>query len=252
MTLGSATGHSTSLPARARATRSPARVVASTAAALAVVLPLLSAAGTASAQGSVSATVSIPARVSYDGSGQCIYVPVTLNVSGGISNGFAYWTSDQERLAGRTSSPSPVSFFFDNEDAPGREDMLMCPSTDRPGKYTYSADITFNNYEIEGGDESAGRVATSFVLRRARTNITRTGPRTWTVGVTGQRYLVPYPTVLTQKRVGGTWKTIARSKANGSGSLRLPRRPVARYRLLFKGNVDRALAPSRSVVFRRP
>lgn len=203
----------------------------------------------AHAVGALSASVSIP-TVTYNGAG-CVNVPVTLHLSGGVSNGFAYWTTENETLSGPTSWPSPPSFFIENEEAPGINSMTICPSSDHAGVYTYSADVWYHNWSDEGGDQFVGRVTAEFTLGLAATTIVRIGKHKWQVRIIGQPYLVSYPSMALQKKTG-KWRTISRGQGNSAGKFVLLKRAPGKYRLIYKGNADNGLSRSTSTVFRRP
>ncbi|HET6153267.1 MAG TPA: hypothetical protein VFE15_09925 [Marmoricola sp.] len=205
----------------------------------------------ASATDGPSASVSI-ASARYTGTGQCIQVPVTLNVSGGVSNGFAYWNTDNETLAGPTSDPTPATFFFDNEDAPGTDSIEMCPSSDQAGSYTYSADVYFTNWDDEGGEQYAGRVTARFTLGLARTKIVKIAKHTWQVKVVGEPYVVRAPFIYLQALRKHVWHTISKGYASNAGKFALKKRPAGRYRIQVHNDLDQGLQGSTSVVFRKP
>lgn len=205
----------------------------------------------ARAVGVVTASVSIPS-VQYNGASDCIDVPVTLNVSGGVSNGFAYWTTQNEALSGPTSTPNPPSFFFDNEEAPATRTLSMCPYDDQPGVYTYSADVWFHNWSDQGGDQYAGRISATFGLSPAQSAIVKVAAHKWRVKIVGQPYVVSYPHVRLQKLRSGSWRTIQRITASGAGSFALQPRPIGKYRLTYAGDADLALTGSTSPTFKRP
>jgi hypothetical protein len=199
----------------------------------------------------VSASLSIP-PAQYTGASTCVNVPVTLNVSGGVSNGFAYWNTENESLSGPTSTPSAPGFFFDNEQAPGTQTIFICPSSDRPGIYTYSADVWFHNWSDQGGDQYAGRVSATFMLSPARSAIVKIARHKWAVRIVGQPYVVSYPRVRLQKLRHGSWRTIQRVTGNGAGKFPLRSRPTGKYRLKYLGYSALALTGSTSRTFKRP
>jgi hypothetical protein len=213
----------------------------------AVAVPLESA----NADGALTASVSI-ASVTYNGTTGCIEVPVTLNVSGGVSNGFAYWTTENETLVGPTSFPTAPGFYFDNEQAPGSESITMCAWADHAGTYTYSADVWFKNWSDEGGEQYVGRVSGSFNLNLASSKFVKLAPHKWQVRIVGQAYLVNSPKIYLQKLKSGKWRNISSGLANSAGKFSLKKRAPGKYRLLYKGDGDIGLAGSTSKVFRRP
>jgi hypothetical protein len=218
---------------------------------LALVLALASIAALldgAQAVGTLTASVSIPA-VSYNGSG-CIDAPATLSVSGGVSNGLNYWTTENETLSGPTSWPSPAHFFFDNEQAPATDTMTMCPMSDHPGVYTYSADVWYN--DLSSGRQYAGHVSAQFTLGLAATTLAKVGRHVWQVRIVGQPYLVSYPHVTLQKRKGNKWRPFRRVTGNSAGKVALKAAAAGSYRLVYAGDVDRGFGGSTSKVFRRP
>ena len=218
---------------------------------LAGLFPALVPAGAARAVGTVAASVSV-ADARYNGSGGCIEVPLTLNVNGGVSNGFAYWTTENETLAGPTSWPSAPGLDFDNEQAPGIDTIQMCPLFDHAGVYTYSADVWFHNWTDEGGDQYAGRVSATFTLGAATTTIRKIARHTWQVSVVGQPYLIATPHVKLQKKASGRWKTVAKGSGNSAGKFALKKRAAGRYRLVYLGDGDRGVLGCTSRVFRKP
>jgi hypothetical protein len=204
----------------------------------------------AHADGTPTASFAIPS-VRYNGSG-CLELPVTLNVSGGVSNGFAYWTTENETLVGPTSLPTPPGFFLENEQTPGTESMTMCPWADHPGVYTYSADVWFKNWSDQGGEQYAGRVSTTFTLGLAASTVVKVGRHTWQLQIVGQPYLVSSPTIYLQKLKAGKWRTISHGIGNSAGKVSLKKRSAGKYRLMYKGDVDRGVGGSTSKAFKRP
>jgi len=222
-----------------------------TAALVLALVPALAPLASAEAVGTVSASVTIPS-VQYTGASTCVDVPVTLNVSGGVSNGFAYWNTENPTLSGPTSSPYAPGFFFDNEAAPGTQTLNMCPYTDRPGTYTYSADVWFHNWSDQGGDQYAGRVSATFTLSPARSAIAKVAAHKWRVKIIGQPYVVAYPHVRLQKYRSGSWHTIQRIAGNSGGKFTLRARPAGKYRLTYSGDSGLCLNGSTSPTFKRP
>ena len=207
----------------------------------------------------VSALAFAPAATAAPGDATLTYAPtVVLNEGSCVDHAFTYavelpagttsWTLDVRMIGpdGVEHGSQLIGTF--RGDAPtGSEGLQLCSLFEPLGTYTILSSV---RYRVSGGDEVVGTQQTEGtfqVVRDAKTRTRLTAERNGAKIVGRAKVTIstggtfsPVEAggkVLFQKKVGQTWKTVARDRANASGRVKASFRSTGRtsVRAVFKG-----------------